>query len=138
MAQMYKVFVNQNEIILTDQLDFEDDLFFFKIKEIQLNHILKLFSKGLTKRIYLYHSKSKKLLRHFKKKIDVVQAGGGIVVHENGKMLFIFRKGKWDLPKGKVDKGETIEAAAIREVEEETGVQNLRLGKAHPSYLPHL
>lgn len=125
---MYKVFVNQNVIILTDQLDFEDDLFFFPIKKIKLHHILKLFSKGITNRVYLHHSKPKKLLKHFKKKLDVVQAGGGIVWHENGNLLFILRKGKWDLPKGKVDKQETIEAAALREVEEETGVQNLKLG----------
>ncbi|MDG2314953.1 MAG: NUDIX domain-containing protein [Flavobacteriaceae bacterium] len=126
---MYKVFVNQNVIILTDQSSFEDDLFFFPIKKIKLQHILKLFSKGITNRIYLYHSNPKKLQKHFKKKIDVVQAGGGIVRHEDGNLLFILRKGKWDLPKGKVDKGETIEAAALREVEEETGVQNLKLGK---------
>jgi 8-oxo-dGTP pyrophosphatase MutT (NUDIX family) len=49
------------------------------------------------------------------------------VTNPLGKVLFIYRNDKWDLPKGKVDKGETIEAAAIREVEEETGVKGLEI-----------
>jgi 8-oxo-dGTP pyrophosphatase MutT (NUDIX family) len=44
-------------------------------------------------------------------------------------LLLIFRRGKWDLPKGKLDEGETIEACALREVEEETGVKHLALGE---------
>lgn len=54
-------------------------------------------------------------------------AGGGIVFNDNAEVLFIFRKGKWDLPKGKLDPGETIEACAVREVMEETGLQNIEL-----------
>lgn len=55
---------------------------------------------------------------HFK----LVKAAGGIV-EKGGKILLIHRLGKWDLPKGKLDKGETIPRCAIREVEEETGVK---------------
>lgn len=55
-------------------------------------------------------------------------AGGGLVSNEKGELLMIFRKGKWDLPKGKLDKGESIEACAIREVMEETGLQEVTLG----------
>ncbi len=44
-----------------------------------------------------------------------------------GEVLFMFRRGKWDLPKGKLDPGETLEACALREVEEETGVGQLEL-----------
>jgi len=62
-------------------------------------------------------------------KKPIILAGGGVVTNEHGDLLMIFRRGKWDLPKGKLDKGETIEACAIREVTEETGVQNLTLGK---------
>ena len=51
-------------------------------------------------------------------------AAGGLVTNENNELLMIFRRGKWDLPKGKLDKGETIEECAIREVEEETGIGN--------------
>lgn len=67
------------------------------------------------------------LLKTFKSKLPVVQAGGGLVRNQSGKMLFIFRKGKWDLPKGKIDKGETLEKGAKREVKEETGVKKLEL-----------
>ena len=84
-------------------------------------------SKKKLKKAYLYHPDDKKILKLFMHKIPVVVAGGGFVVNKKGKILFIHRNGKWDLPKGKVDKGESIENAAIREVEEETGVKNLKI-----------
>ena len=52
----------------------------------------------------------------------VVEAAGGLVFNSDKQMLFIERLGRWDLPKGKIDRGESAEDAAIREVEEETGV----------------
>jgi 8-oxo-dGTP pyrophosphatase MutT (NUDIX family) len=55
-------------------------------------------------------------------------AAGGIVVNPNKEILWIFRRGFWDLPKGKLDPNETIEACALREVMEETGIANLVLG----------
>jgi 8-oxo-dGTP pyrophosphatase MutT (NUDIX family) len=57
----------------------------------------------------------------------LIQAGGGLVENEKGEILFMFRRGKWDLPKGKLDPGETLESCALREVEEETGVGQLQL-----------
>jgi 8-oxo-dGTP pyrophosphatase MutT (NUDIX family) len=62
------------------------------------------------------------------KKTKII-AGGGLVLNDKGKLLMIFRRGKWDLPKGKLDTGETIEECALREVMEETGLQNVHLGK---------
>src|SRR4051794_1665781 len=56
-------------------------------------------------------------------------AAGGLVTNEYNELLMIFRRGKWDLPKGKLDEGETIEQCAVREVEEETGIGNLELVK---------
>ena len=58
-----------------------------------------------------------------------IAAAGGIVQNEEGKILFQLRRGKWDLPKGKLEEGETIEECAVREVEEETGLQNIELGE---------
>ncbi len=55
-------------------------------------------------------------------------AAGGLVLNEQKEILFIFRRGKWDLPKGKLDDNETITACAVREVEEETGLKNITLG----------
>ena len=58
--------------------------------------------------------------------MEKIIAAGGIVENEEGKILFMFRRGKWDLPKGKWDEGETIEECAVREVEEETGLTNVK------------
>ena len=58
-----------------------------------------------------------------------ILAGGGLVQNEQGELLMIYRRGKWDLPKGKLDKGETIEACAVREVMEETGLANIAMGE---------
>jgi 8-oxo-dGTP pyrophosphatase MutT (NUDIX family) len=58
-----------------------------------------------------------------------ITAGGGIVKNEKDAVLFIYRRGKWDLPKGKLDEGETIEACAIREVMEETGLKKVNILK---------
>jgi 8-oxo-dGTP pyrophosphatase MutT (NUDIX family) len=64
-----------------------------------------------------------------KERFRIIQAAGGYVTGPEGKVLMIFRRGHWDLPKGKLDEGETLEACALREVEEETGVQGLRMVK---------
>lgn len=54
-------------------------------------------------------------------------AAGGLVTNMEDKLLLIFRRGKWDLPKGKLEEGETIEQCAVREVVEETGITNIKL-----------
>ncbi|MEG0466903.1 MAG: NUDIX hydrolase [Mucinivorans sp.] len=59
----------------------------------------------------------------------IIKAGGGVVINPEGEILMIFRRGHWDLPKGKLEEGETIEQCALREVEEECGIDNLTLGK---------
>lgn len=57
----------------------------------------------------------------------IVAAAGGVVYNSRGELLCIHRLGKWDLPKGKIEKGESNAAAAVREVEEETGISNLEI-----------
>lgn len=68
-----------------------------------------------------------KLMNDFKSLFKVVKAAGGLVINEVGEVLVIFRRGSWDLPKGKIELEESKKAAAIREVEEETGMTNLRI-----------
>jgi 8-oxo-dGTP pyrophosphatase MutT (NUDIX family) len=79
-----------------------------------------------------YHPVLDELKKAFWKKFKVIQAGGGLVENERGERLLIFRRGKWDLPKGKVDKGETLEAASLREVQEETGLKRVNIVKPLP------
>lgn len=74
-----------------------------------------------------YHPDLEQLKKAFFKKFTLVQAAGGLVQNEKKQILLIFRRGKWDLPKGKLDKGEKMEDCAVREVEEETGLQNVKL-----------
>ncbi|MES2704240.1 MAG: NUDIX domain-containing protein [Bacteroidota bacterium] len=57
-----------------------------------------------------------------------IDAGGGLVYNEQNEVLLIYRRGKWDLPKGKLDEGEQIDACALREVTEETGLDDISLG----------
>ena len=61
-----------------------------------------------------------------------IEAAGGVVVNKNGEALWIFRNGKWDIPKGKLNKGEDRETAALREVEEECGISGHQLRCALP------
>jgi 8-oxo-dGTP pyrophosphatase MutT (NUDIX family) len=76
--------------------------------------------------VYL-HSDVEQLMDVFKKKMLLIQAAGGLVHTDNNTFLLIFRRGKWDLPKGKLDEGENLEQCAIREVEEETGLHGVQL-----------
>jgi len=56
-----------------------------------------------------------------------ITAAGGVVTDDHNRVLMIFRRGKWDLPKGKAEAGESMEACAMREIGEETGLEQLRL-----------
>ena len=60
--------------------------------------------------------------------LPIITAAGGLVQNSNGEFLLMYRRGFWDLPKGKLDAGESIPDCAIREVQEETGLQSLELG----------
>ena len=70
-----------------------------------------------------------KLKKEFFENFKLIKAGGGLVLNEKGELLLIFRRGKWDLPKGKLEKGERIDECALREVQEETGLKNVNLMK---------
>lgn len=85
--------------------------------------------------ILLLYNKSgeKKLLEEFISLFWYVEAAGGMVYNSNQERLFIHRFGKWDLPKGKIEKNETHEEAAIREVQEETGLLELAITEELPS-----
>ena len=122
---MYKVFINKLSIILTSKNKSLSQENSFLLSSITLNEILKKVRKH--KKIFLYHPKKSELLKVFKSKIKVIFASGGIVKNDNNQILFIYRRGKWDLPKGKAEKGESIRETAVREVIEETGIEKLKI-----------
>jgi 8-oxo-dGTP pyrophosphatase MutT (NUDIX family) len=129
-----QIFVNEKPIYLTNTLSEEqitlskqDNIIFLnneKVNGIQL--LQKLEDKNIIAAIILGNNFTA-LKKDFFAQFDIIEAAGGIVQNENKELLFIFRRQKWDLPKGKLEKGETIETCAAREIEEETGVQNLTL-----------
>ncbi|MBP6811205.1 MAG: NUDIX domain-containing protein, partial [Saprospiraceae bacterium] len=83
--------------------------------------------------VVLYHPDLEVLWADFQACFKVLEAAGGYVLNGQGELLVFYRRGSWDLPKGKIDKGETPEQAAVREVQEETGLLNIDLG----SFLAH-
>jgi len=124
---MYKVFVNDKPLFLTNEVAKETDFQLFLLESVDIEQlIVKMFNNKI-KKAYLYYPDEKEILKKVKEKIPVCKAGGGLVYNKKGEVLFIFRNGKWDLPKGGTEKGEIIEATAMREVEEETGVNQLKI-----------
>jgi 8-oxo-dGTP pyrophosphatase MutT (NUDIX family) len=77
----------------------------------------------------LIHIESEASFKAYTKDKLIIEAAGGLVFNEKNELLMIFRRGFWDLPKGKVDEGESLEECAVREVQEETGLQNIKLGE---------
>ena len=124
---MYKVFLNNTPIILSTNATFKEGYTSIPIKKAKMDEIIVGINDGSLTKIHLYHKDENKLLKQLQKKLPVVIAGGGKVFNKEHKILFIHRNGKWDLPKGKIEKGEPIEVCAIREVEEETGVTGLEI-----------
>jgi len=126
---MYKVFVNDKPLFLTNEIAKETDFQFFLLETVDIEQlIIKMFNNKI-KKAYLYYPDEKEILKKVKEKIPVCKAAGGLVYNKKGDVLFIYRNGKWDLPKGGKDKGEEIEDTALREIEEETGVGKLKINR---------
>ncbi len=126
---MYKVFVNDKPIFLTNEMVYHKEAKCIPLKEADLELIVKKVSKNKWGEVYLYYPNGEKLIQKFKKKATVVVAAGGLVKNDKNEVLFIKRNGKWDLPKGSIENKETIEEAALRETQEETGVEGLEIVK---------
>jgi 8-oxo-dGTP pyrophosphatase MutT (NUDIX family) len=71
----------------------------------------------------IIHHNTEEIFLELELLFNVIKAAGGLIINEKNEILFIYRNKKWDLPKGKIEKNETPEHAAIREVEEETLVK---------------
>ena len=126
---MYKVFVNDKPIILTDSLKKDNNFRVYLFKDVVVDEILHKLKRGKSKGVNLFCANLEKDWTTFKNHFKVVSAAGGLVLNPNKEILFIHRLGIWDLPKGRIEEGETIEETAVREVEEECGVEGLILEK---------
>ena len=124
---MYTIFKDDSSIILTDNLKYSDEIHFFYFNKINLEDLLNKIENN-TLHITLYDADIEMMWNDFSKNFKLIEAAGGVVQNEEKAVLFIFRNEKWDLPKGKVEKDESIQETALREVEEECGVFDLKLG----------
>ncbi len=126
---MYKVFVENRELIFThspmpDQRSIQIEDLEGKSRSEQLKNVIEKLEYGGCLQIVC--ERPKKNFREFFGSYKSIEAAGGLV-EKADEFLFIERFGLWDLPKGKIESGETPENAAIREVEEECGVSGLEL-----------
>lgn len=127
---MYKVFFNDSFLMIAGH-DEPVNPGISEVKDFnQIETWLAETERSLLPKNIVYRSADiKKDWETFVSKFKIIEAAGGLVQNSKNQYLLIFRRGKWDLPKGKIEKGETIENAAIREVIEETGLQNVELKK---------
>ena len=129
MVRMYKVFVNERLLLLSkNKVNTSERQVHFSKKKAVLKLIEDLNLGVLSEGVILFEHDEEPLIKmgeYFK----IVQAAGGVVSNELDELLFIFRNGKWDLPKGKLEKNEGPRFAAVREVQEETGLPQVHCGK---------
>lgn len=123
---MYKVFVNEKKLTISKYpADIEKNLRYEGFATLEI--AIDLLENTSCPQMNVYGEEIEEIWEDFTHMFRVVEAAGGIVSNKEGKILFIHRLGKWDLPKGKIEKDESLEQAALREVEEETALQELIL-----------
>lgn len=130
-----KIYFGNKPLFLCDKIEKEiepflhhDDAVF--IDELNPHTVKSMIHEMQVEKVHagvFLHSNLEELKTEFFKKFTVVTAAGGLVLNEKDEALLIFRRGKWDLPKGKLDAGETIEDCAVREVMEETGLEKVKI-----------
>jgi ADP-ribose pyrophosphatase YjhB (NUDIX family) len=132
MAQMYKVYFN-DRVILFGNIKNEPrkgkGVKTYSYPEVSMGAVWKRFRKnGKIKKAYILGDE-RKILKDLIAQFNLVKAAGGLVKNTRGEYLLIFRNKKWDLPKGKLEKRETVRVAAKREVEEECGIKGVKIVK---------
>jgi len=132
-----KIYLGNKPVFLCDELNDElkeilhhpDAVFIDEITSPAIKSLLHEIKKEEFHAGVMQDPDLVKLKKEFFKHFTLIEAAGGIVQNNKKDLLFIYRLDKWDLPKGKIEIGETPDECAIREVEEETGVTNLSLKK---------
>ncbi len=123
--------MNQSLLILADFTPrIKENVQTIGLQDIDLEKLFNDSAHSNDKTVYLYiHPNIRKVFKKILSTTRIIKAAGGLVTNGNGEYLFIHRLGKWDLPKGKVEEGEKMKDAALREVEEECGIKLDYLGK---------
>lgn len=129
---MYKVFIDNKIIVFSSKIkksSINGDSVIVNVSQSTLIDLVE-WRSGLAAEVILYviAEDPEQTIREVFSNRDFVEAAGGIVKSKEG-WLFIERAGKWDIPKGKMEPGETPEEAAVREVEEECGLTDVKAGK---------
>jgi 8-oxo-dGTP pyrophosphatase MutT (NUDIX family) len=132
----YKIYFGDHPLYLTDTLDaamqeimhHDDGVYMDELSNAGIKSMIHEMKLPQRHAGVFFHDDLQALHKAFWKHFQLITAAGGLVYNDHDELLMIFRRGKWDLPKGKLDPGESIEACALREVEEETGVRNTVLG----------
>ncbi|MBL7928251.1 MAG: NUDIX domain-containing protein [Bacteroidia bacterium] len=130
---MYKVFVNNKPVFFLHKMNMPhpadaDDLVIPFNGRQTMEDILKVgYSKNSIRKIYLITQSADEAMHHFLSYFKIIHAAGGIVINGNNELLVIYRNGIWDLPKGKIERDESPQEGAMREVCEETGICNLAI-----------
>lgn len=113
-------------MFIADSFPDEDlDLQLIDVQSFDFITFYKNLEKAANSHYLLQCEDPKAMFKKLKAQCVMIKAAGGLVQSAKGNYLFIFRNKKWDLPKGKVEKGEKMKEAALREVEEECGVKIL-------------
>ena len=127
---MYKIYIEDKTVYLTDKQEYINNLANGLIVRYDSKSSLKILIEKfelLTNEhlLYIYADDLNELLFEFKSLYVFIEAAGGLVYNKNKQFMAIFRKGKWDLPKGKVEENEQYSETAVREVSEECGIKPL-------------
>lgn len=117
------------DISLNEILHHPDAVYIDEVSGPAIKSLLHEIKKEEFHAGVIQHNDLEQLQKLFFKHFTIIEAAGGIVQNSHKELLFIYRLGKWDLPKGKMEKGEKPSECAVREVEEETGVSGLELKK---------
>ncbi|MFW5891915.1 MAG: NUDIX hydrolase [Bacteroidota bacterium] len=131
-----KIFIENTIFLLSKNKKNSADKY-FRFEDLQKMNMHAWLQKSKTfhlhQTINIWGEKGKNILEFFKSNLIYIEAAGGLVKNELGEILFIYRKNKWDLPKGKPEGKENIKETAIREVMEECGIGGLTIEKKIPS-----
>jgi len=106
-----------------------DTVFIDELSTAAINSLLHEINKKQFHAGIILSENIEKLKKDFFKHFKLLKAAGGLVKNKDGDILLIFRRGKWDLPKGKLDENESLIECAVREVKEETGLTKIKAGK---------